>query len=80
MNTIWDYTLEELTGLVRDHVDAVLAADAETNEYRAFVRKGIFEKLIGEQGKNRGKKSRRTIMYSCRPMGNSPEKSASGSG
>ena len=51
MNTIWDYTLEELTGLVRDHVDAVLAADAETNEYRAFVRKGIFEKLIGEQGK-----------------------------
>jgi hypothetical protein len=51
MNTIWDYTPEELTGLVRDHVDAVLAADAEANEYRSFIRKGIFEKLIGEQGK-----------------------------
>lgn len=51
MNTIWDYTPEELTGLVRDHVDAVLAADAEANEYRSFIRKGIFEKLIGQQGK-----------------------------
>ena len=29
MNTIWDYTPEDLTGLVRNHVDAVLAADAE---------------------------------------------------
>ena len=51
MNTIWDYTLEDLTGLVCDHVDALLAADAEANEYRAFIRKGLFEKLIGEQGK-----------------------------
>ena len=50
MNTIWDYTPDNLIGMIRDHVDAVLVADAEANEYRAFIRKGIYEKLIGERG------------------------------
>ena len=50
MGTIWDYTVEDLTGLIRDHVDTVLIADAETNEYRTFIRRGIFQNLIGEQG------------------------------
>ena len=51
MNTIWEYTPDSLIGLIRDHVDAVLLADAGANEYRAFIRKGIFEELIGESGK-----------------------------
>ena len=50
-NTIWDYTPEDLTGFIRDHVDAVLVADAGTDEYRAFIRKGIFAGLVGEKGK-----------------------------
>ena len=49
-NTIWDYTVDDLTGLVRDRVDAVLIADSEANEYRTFSRKGIFANLIGEKG------------------------------
>lgn len=51
MKTIWDYTPDDLVGIIRDHVDAVLVADAEVNEYRAFIRNGIFEKVIGESGK-----------------------------
>lgn len=48
---IWDYAVDDLIGLVRDHVDAVLAADAEVNEYRTFIRKGMFDSLLGEKGK-----------------------------
>lgn len=49
--TIWDYAVNDLIGLVRDHVDAVLIADAEVNEYRTFIRKGMFDAIIGEKGK-----------------------------
>ncbi len=48
---IWDYAVDDLIGLVRDHVDAVLVADAEVNEYRTFIRKGMFDSLLGEKGK-----------------------------
>ncbi len=48
--TIWDYRPEEVIGLFREHVDAVLVADAETDEYRAFFRKGVFTDLISERG------------------------------
>ena len=51
MKSIWEYTVDDLIGLIREHVDAVLIADAETNEYRSFIHKGVFKKLIGDQGK-----------------------------
>ncbi len=49
--TIWDYSPEDLTGFIRDQAGAVLVADADDNEYRALIRKGIFESLIPEKGK-----------------------------
>ena len=49
--SVFDYTLEDLARLIRDHVDTVLVADAETNEYHSFLRKGIFEQVLSEQGK-----------------------------
>ena len=32
-------------------MDAVLVADAEVNEYRTFIRKGMFGSLLGEKEK-----------------------------
>ncbi len=47
---IEDYRLEDLDGLFREHVDAAVIADEETDAYRALICRGNLKPLIGESG------------------------------
>lgn len=43
--------IEAISSLLYQKVDAVLVADAATDSYHAFIRRGIFSTLIEEEGK-----------------------------
>ncbi|MBQ8950679.1 MAG: GGDEF domain-containing protein [Eubacterium sp.] len=44
------YTMEEVSKLLQENVDAVLVVDASENRYRTIGRRGIFESLVSEEG------------------------------
>ncbi|MCR4642735.1 MAG: GGDEF domain-containing protein [Lachnospiraceae bacterium] len=45
-----DYTIEDVSALLRENVDAVFVADSDLNEYKSIVRKGMFEQFMDESG------------------------------
>lgn len=45
-----DYSIQDISELIQENVDAVVVADSETNEYRAILRKGMFESFIDGEG------------------------------
>lgn len=45
-----DYTIEDVSGLFLDTVDAVIVVDSTIDMYKAVVRKGIFESFLEETG------------------------------
>jgi len=44
------YSLGDVTKILENSADAILLVDGSVNKYRAVSRKGIFEKLISEEG------------------------------
>ena len=44
------YTLEEVTALLKNNVDAIVLVDTVLNRYRAISRNGIFTAFIDENG------------------------------
>lgn len=51
--TLESYTMEDISRIMQENVDAVLIVDASINKYKAINRRGIFEKLISEEGEYR---------------------------
>ena len=45
-----DYSIQDISELIQENVDAVVVADSETNEYRSILRKGMFESFIDGEG------------------------------
>ena len=45
-----DYSVEDISELIKGYVDAVVVADSELNKYRSIFRKGMFENLLDDEG------------------------------
>ncbi len=45
-----EYSVEEVLGLLKDNVSAVILADAKLNRYRSLIRRNVFTELIDETG------------------------------
>lgn len=45
-----DYSVEDISELIKGYVDAVVVADSELNKYRSIFRKGMFENFLDDEG------------------------------
>jgi diguanylate cyclase (GGDEF)-like protein len=45
-----DYSIDDVPALFQENVDAVLIVDAEINEYKAMILRGVLEKVIDDSG------------------------------
>ena len=45
-----DYTIDDVSGLFLDNVDALIVVDSTIDMYKAVIRKGIFESFLEETG------------------------------
>ena len=44
------YTIEDVPGLFRDYVDAVIIVDSELGKYKSIIRRDIFTEVVDETG------------------------------
>ena len=44
------YTIEDVPGLFRDYVDAVIIVDSELGKYKTIIRRDIFTEVVDETG------------------------------
>ena len=49
--SLYDYTVDDLSGLLLDNVDAVVIVDPAIDAYKSIIRKGMFETFLKESGR-----------------------------
>ena len=61
--SLYDYNIDDLSGLLLDNVDAVVIVDPAIDAYKSIIRKGMFDNVIEdyEIHDNTGK----LVGYSC---------------
>ena len=47
---LYDYTVDDVTGLLVENVDAVVIVDPAIDTYKTIVRRGMFETFLKESG------------------------------
>ena len=71
------YTMEDISVILRENVDAVLLVDASINKYRTISKHGFLDTFIADEGEynelieklwihlgNSNEKSQKTILFS----------------
>ena len=48
--SLYDYTVEDLSGLMLENVDAAVIVDPSIDAYKSIIRKGMFETFLKESG------------------------------
>lgn len=48
--SLYDYNIDDLSGLLLDNVDAVVIVDPAIDAYKSIIRKGMFETFLKESG------------------------------
>lgn len=48
--TLEQFTLEEVAGLLKEKIDAVIIVDGNNNKYRSLMRRGFLSEVINEEG------------------------------
>lgn len=48
--TLEQYTLEEVAGLLKESIGAVIIVDGNRDKYRALIKKGFFQEIIDDEG------------------------------
>ena len=46
-----DYTVDDVSGLIAEQVDAVIVIDQELDEYRTLIKRGFFERFLKDSGR-----------------------------